>query len=407
MTGPLAGIRVLDLSRVLAGPSATQLLGDLGAEVIKIEHPERGDDTRGWGPPYVETADDAPSDLSAYFCAANRNKQSVALDIAQPEGQRIARELAAVSDVVVENFKVGGLAKFGLSHDDLKDGLPALIYCSITGFGQTGPYRHAAGYDYTVQGMGGIMSLTGEPEGEPMKVGVAIADLMCGMYAATAILAALRHRDATGEGQHIDLGLLDTQVAWLANQGLNHLTTGTPPPRHGNEHPNIVPYKTMPCRDGHLIVAAGNDAQFQRLCAVLERPDLAEDARFATNRARVANRAALYPILEDLMRQRDLDTWVQALTERGIPCGPVNTLDRVFADPQVQHRGMQLTMAAPGTEAGQLDLLANPIGFSATPVSYRSAPPRLGEHTEAVLRAALGLDGAALARLRSAGVISG
>jgi crotonobetainyl-CoA:carnitine CoA-transferase CaiB-like acyl-CoA transferase len=405
MTAPLAGLRVFDLTRILAGPTCTQLLGDLGAEVIKIERPDQGDDTRKWGPPYVKDAAGRDTETSAYYLSANRNKRSVTLDIATEEGQALARRLIAESDVLVENFKVGGLKKYGLAYDDVKELAPQLIYCSITGFGQTGPYAERAGYDYLAQGMGGIMSLTGEPEGEPMKVGVGIADIMCGMYAVSAILAALHHRHTTGAGQHIDLGLLDSQVAWLTYEGLNYLTSGALPKRRGNEHPNIVPYKTMPAADGYFILAVGNDGQFRRFCAAAGRPELADDPRFATNAERVRNRETLYPLLEEITRTRTMQDWVDDLNARGVPSGPVNTLDRVFADPQVQHRNMQIEMPHPDAGKGTVDLIGNPIGFSETPVSYRQPPPRMGEHTDAVLAEVLGLDAAEIARLREAGVI--
>ena len=405
MTAPLAGLRVFDLTRILAGPTCTQLLGDLGAEVVKFERPGQGDDTRKWGPPYVQDADGNDTDTSAYYLSSNRNKRSLTLDIASAEGQRLARELIRESDIVVENFKAGGLKKYGLSYDDVKEIAPHIIFCSITGFGQTGPYASRAGYDYLAQGMGGIMSLTGEPDGEPMKVGIGIADIMCGMYASSAILAALHHRHQTGEGQHIDLALLDTQVSWLTYEGLNYLTSGELPKRRGNEHPNIVPYKTMPAADGYFILAVGNDSQFAKFCAEAGRPELAEDPRFTTNAERVRNRAALYPILDAITAERPLEDWVDALNARGVPSGPVNTLDRVFADPQIQHRNMQIQMDYPEAARGKVDLIGNPIGFSRTPVSYRQPPPKMGAHTEAVLQEALGLDEAEIKRLRDQGVI--
>jgi crotonobetainyl-CoA:carnitine CoA-transferase CaiB-like acyl-CoA transferase len=405
MTAPLAGLRVFDLTRILAGPTCTQLLGDLGAEVVKIERPGQGDDTRKWGPPYVQDADGNDTDTSAYYLSSNRNKRSVTLDIASAEGQRLARELIRESDIVVENFKAGGLKKYGLSYDDVKEIAPHIIFCSITGFGQTGPYASRAGYDYLAQGMGGIMSLTGEPDGEPMKVGIGIADIMCGMYASSAILAALHHRHKTGEGQHIDLALLDTQVSWLTYEGLNYLNSGELPKRRGNEHPNIVPYKTMPASDGYFILAVGNDSQFAKFCAEAGRPELAEDDRFATNAARVRNREALYPVLDAITAERPLQDWVDALNARGVPSGPVNTLDRVFADPQIQHRNMQIQMDYPEAAKGKVDLIGNPIGFSRTPVSYRQPPPKMGAHTDAVLSEALGLSAEELSALRERGVI--
>jgi crotonobetainyl-CoA:carnitine CoA-transferase CaiB-like acyl-CoA transferase len=405
MTAPLAGLRVFDLTRILAGPTCTQLLGDLGAEVVKIERPGLGDDTRKWGPPYVQDTDGNDTQTSAYYLSSNRNKRSVTLDIASEEGQRLARELIRESDIVVENFKAGGLKKYGLSYDDVKEIAPHIIFCSITGFGQTGPYAARAGYDYLAQGMGGIMSLTGEPEGEPMKVGIGIADIMCGMYASSAILAALHHRHQTGEGQHIDLALLDTQVSWLTYEGLNYLTSGELPKRRGNEHPNIVPYKTMPASDGYFILAVGNDSQFAKFCAEAGRPDLAQDPRFTTNAERVRNREALYPILDEITAERPLQDWVDALNARGVPSGPVNTLDRVFADPQIQHRNMQIQMDYPEAAKGKVDLIGNPIGFSRTPVSYRQPPPTMGEHTDTVLQEALGLSAEEISALRDRGVI--
>ena len=405
MTAPLAGLRVFDLTRILAGPTCTQLLGDLGAEVVKIERPGQGDDTRKWGPPYVQDKDGNDTETSAYYLSSNRNKRSVTLDIASEEGQRLARQLIQESDIVVENFKAGGLKKYGLAYDDVKEIAPHIIFCSITGFGQTGPYASRAGYDYLAQGMGGIMSLTGEPDGEPMKVGIGIADIMCGMYASSAILAALHHRHKTGEGQHIDLALLDTQVSWLTYEGLNYLTSGELPKRRGNEHPNIVPYKTMPASDGYFILAVGNDSQFAKFCDEAGRPELAQDDRFATNAARVRNREALYPMLDAITAERPLQDWVDALNARGVPSGPVNTLDRVFADPQIQHREMQIQMDYPEAAKGKIDLIGNPIGFSRTPVSYRQPPPKMGAHTDAVLSEALGLSAEELSALRERGVI--
>ncbi|RDD62754.1 CaiB/BaiF CoA transferase family protein [Ferruginivarius sediminum] len=405
MTAPLAGLRVFDLTRILAGPTCTQLLGDLGAEVIKIERPGEGDDTRKWGPPYLKNADGSDSSTSAYYLSSNRNKRSLTLDISKQEGQELARRMIRESDILVENFKAGGLKKYGLAYDDVKDIAPRLIYCSITGFGQTGPYSDRAGYDYLAQGMGGIMSLTGEPDDEPIKVGVGIADIMCGMYASSAILAALHSRAQSGEGQHIDLALLDTQVAWLTYEGLNYLTSGEVPKRRGNEHPNIVPYKTMPCTDGYVILAVGNDGQFRRFCEFAGRPELADDPRFATNASRVRNREELYPILDELTRRKSQKEWVDGLSALGVPSGPVNTLDQVFADPQVRHREMQVQMPYDGSQGGKVDLIGNPIKYSGTPVTYRRPPPKMGEHTEPVLEELLGLDAAEIRRLREQGVI--
>jgi crotonobetainyl-CoA:carnitine CoA-transferase CaiB-like acyl-CoA transferase len=407
MTAPLSHIRVLDLSRVLAGPWCTQNLADLGAEVVKIEKPDGGDDTRAWGPPWLKDTSGHDTAESAYYLSCNRGKKSVALDIARPEGQRIARELARRCDVLVENFKVGGLAKYGLDWDSLRAINPRLVYCSITGFGQDGPYAARAGYDFIVQGMGGLMSVTGEPDGTPgggpQKVGVAVADLFAGMYATVAVLAALTFRERTGQGQRIDLSLLDAQVAMLANQNMNFLIGGQPPVRLGNAHPNIVPYQTFATADGHLILAVGNDAQFRRFCAVAGCAHLADDARYASNRARVANRAALIAQLTPLLRTRTTREWVAALEAAGVPCGPINRLDEVFDDPQVKHRGMRIELPHP--LAGSLPLVANPIRLSASPVTHGAAPPLLGQHTEEILQAWVGLSSAELARLREAGIV--
>src|SRR5882724_4238956 len=405
MPGPLEGIRVFDLSRILAGPTCTQLLGDLGADVIKIERPGAGDDTRKWGPPYVKAKEGKNTKESAYYLSSNRNKRSLAIDIAQKVGQALARRLIARCDIVVENFKVGDMAKYGLAYEDLKKDNPGLIYCSISGFGQTGPYAPRAGYDMLAQGLGGIMSVTGEPDGPPLKVGVGIADIMCGMYATTAILAALHHRDKSGQGQYIDLSLLDTQVAWLANVGLNYLTSGSVPQRVGNEHPNIVPYNVMPAADGHVILAVGNDGQFAKFCDFAGEPALAYDPRFSTNEQRVMNRRALYDLLEEVMRRKTQGEWVEGLAELGVPCSPVNTVDQVFADPQVRARGMQIAMPHPLAAKGDVDLIGNPIKYSATQVTYRRPPPYLGQHTDEVLGELLKLSGSEMAELRNKGVI--
>jgi crotonobetainyl-CoA:carnitine CoA-transferase CaiB-like acyl-CoA transferase len=405
MTGPLAGLRVFDLTRILAGPTCTQLLGDLGAEVIKIERPGEGDDTRKWGPPYLQDAAGGDSAESAYYLSSNRNKRSLTLDIANPEGQALARRLIGQCDFLVENFKVGGLAKYNLAYDDLKHEFPGLIYCSITGFGQSGPYAKRAGYDYLAQGMGGMMSLTGEREGDPVKVGVGIADVMCGMYAVSAILAALHHRTKTGQGQYIDLALLDTQVAWLINEGLNYLTSGEVPLRRGGEHANIVPYNVLPAADGHVILAVGNNAQFRRFCTFAGAPALADDPRFRTNTDRVHNRQALYAILPELTRRKTQAEWVDGLAELGVPSGPVNTLDQVFTDPQVRYRDMKLSMDYDGARDGKVDLIANPIKFSDTKVDYRYAPPKLGEHTDPLLQELLDLSPEEIAKLRDDGAI--
>ncbi|WP_299761266.1 CaiB/BaiF CoA-transferase family protein [Ramlibacter sp.] len=389
---PLTGVRVLDLTRILAGPWATQNLADLGAEVIKIEHPNGGDDTRQMGPPFVRDQHTGEIGDAAYFLAANRGKKSVAIDIAKPEGQKLVRGLAASCDVLVENFKVGGLARYGLDYASLRTELPRLVYCSITGFGQTGPYRQRAGYDYLIQGMGGLMSVTGEPDdkpgGGPQRAGVALADVMSGMYAALGILAALRHRDATGAGQHLDIGMLDVQVAVLVNQSMNFLTTGTPPQRMGNGHPNIVPYQYFPATDGQFILAVGNDAQFRRAMQVLGLGVEGADLRFATIALRVANREALLALMTERTRTRSVDDWVNAMEAVDVPCGPINTIDRVFADPQVKARGMQMSLAHEC--AGEVPSVANPMRFSETPIRYQSGPPLLGQHTREVLRDVLG-----------------
>ncbi|MCB1885866.1 MAG: CoA transferase [Geminicoccaceae bacterium] len=405
MTTALQGVRVLDLTRILAGPTCTQLLGDLGADVIKVERPGEGDDTRKWGPPYVEDEGGDDTSESAYYLACNRGKRSVAIDLADPEGQGLIRDLAARSHVVVENFKAGGLAKYGLDYEGLRAVNPALVYGSITGFGQTGPYRERAGYDFLAQGYGGIMSLTGEPEGEPVKVGVGVSDIVCGMYGAVAVLAALRHAEATGEGQHIDLSLLDSTVAWLAYEGTNYLVSGKVPKRQGNGHPNIVPYRTFESRDGKVILAVGNDGQFRRFCRFAGVEGLADDPRFSTNPARAKNRDALHARLAPVMAGRTTAEWVEGLSGIAVPCGPVNALDRVFADAQVRARGMRIEMPHPKAGSGTVPLLGNPIRMSATPVRYERPPPTLGQHTAEVLGEVLGLDGAALDDLRARGII--
>lgn len=402
---PLSGIRIFDLTRILAGPTCTQLLGDLGANVIKVERPNQGDDTRKWGPPYLKDASGEDTSESAYYLSSNRNKRSLTLDVASPEGQALARRLIGRCDVLVENFKAGGLAQYGLSYDDLKDTFPDLVYCSITGFGQTGPYAGRPGYDYLAQGMGGIMSLTGEPKGQPVKVGVGIADIVCGLYASTAILAALRHRDQGGKGQHIDLSLLDTQVSWLANEGLNYLTSDKVPKRQGNEHPNIVPYSVMPSADGFFILAVGNDAQFTRFCELAGAPELAQNPRFRTNPDRIHNREALYEILPRLTVKKSNQQWLEGLAEIKVPAGAVNDLKQVFEDPQVRHREMQIEMDYQGSEDGKVKLIGSPVKLSRTPVRYRHPPPRMGEHSDAILMELLDLDEAEIAGLRDRGVV--
>ncbi|MEM6340570.1 MAG: CoA transferase [Pseudomonadota bacterium] len=382
----LDGLFVLDLSRILAGPTATQMLGDLGAEVIKIENPKSGgDDTRSWGPNYARDAAGQPTDLSAYFMSSNRNKKSVAVDISTMEGQRVAQALASRADVVIENYKPGGLAKYGLDHETLTARHPGLVYCSISGFGQTGPNRDQPGYDLMAQGFAGIMSLTGDPAGAPTKVGVGIADVMCGMYATIGILAALRHRDRTGEGQHIDLSLVDASMAWLINEGCNYLVSGKLPERRGNAHPNIVPYDAFACSDGHVLVAVGNDAQFRRFCDLLDLDETGNDARFATNLARIENRVALTKLLSEAIGQISRATLLRRMATAKVPGGPIHTVGEALASDQAKARGAVVDVPHPDLEGGALHLLANPLKFSATPVQYRRPPPRFGEDTAAVL----------------------
>ncbi|WP_016854706.1 CaiB/BaiF CoA transferase family protein [Halomonas smyrnensis] len=418
MSGPLDGVVVLDLSRVLAGPWAGQLLADLGARVIKIEHPVRGDDTRGWGPPWLEGEEKAEQGreesaerLAAYYLCANRGKQSLAVDIATEAGQALVRRLAAGADVLLENFKVGGLARYGLDHQSLKAVNPGLIGCSITGFGQDGPYAHRAGYDFMIQALGGLMSLTGEPDGMPMKTGVAITDVMTGLYAAVGVLAALYERqrgekgeqgEARAEGRHIDVALLDVQLATLANQALNARVTGESPARHGNAHPNIVPYQAFACADGYLVLTVGNDAQFARLAELLGQAAWADDPAFATNAARVAHRETLVPRIAEALLTRRRDAWLADLEALGIPAGPINTLTEAFDDPQVRHRGLCRTLAlADGRSVPQM---ANPLRFDGESATSDSAPPSLGQDSDAVL-AELGLDAEAIARLRRLNIV--
>ena len=404
---PLDGIRVLDLSRVLAGPWCTQNLADLGAEVFKIERPGTGDDTRTWGPPFLRDADGNNTSESAYFLCANRNKQSVAIDMSSPEGAALIREFAKSCDVVVENFKVGGLKKYGLDYETLFGLNPRLVYCSITGFGQSGPLSQRAGYDFLIQGMGGLMSITGEPDsvagGGPEKVGVAVTDLMAGMYATTGILAALMEREKSGLGQHLDIALFDAQLAMLANQSMNYLTTGDAPKRMGNAHPNIVPYQTFAASDGHVIIACGNDSQFRALCTAMNVPELAIDSRFATNSGRSVNRGELLPQLAAVFMTRTRDAWVAALEACGVPCGPINTIEQAFGSEQAVYRGAVREIAH--SVAGVAPTVASPLRLSATPVEYNQAPPMLGEHTNAVLRDVLGLTDARISELQQAGVI--
>ena len=398
--GPLQGIRILDLSRILAGPTCTQLLGDLGADVIKIEKPVDGDDTRSWGPPFLEGADGPVRGQSAYFLAANRNKRSVAVDLTNPAGVELVKELVAECDVLVENFKVGGLGKFGLGYDNLAEEFPFLVYCSISGYGQTGPNRHRPGYDLVAQGFGGIMSLTGEVDGEPMRVGVGISDVMCGMYASTAILAALRHRDQTGEGQHIDLALVDSQVAWLINEGTNYMMSGEPPLRRGNQHPNIVPYQVFAVADGHVIVAVGNDTQFRKFCELIDRAAWADDDRYDTNSARLGHRDELCELIAGVLSTWSGQALLDGMEERGIPCGPINGVADVFASEQVAAREMRVRMQDAHARNGFVELIGNPLKFSKSPVSYRRAPPTCGADTEATIRDVLGDEAVNEARLR-------
>jgi crotonobetainyl-CoA:carnitine CoA-transferase CaiB-like acyl-CoA transferase len=388
----LSGIKVLDLSRILAGPSAAQLLGDLGADVVKVEKPDEGDDTRKWGPPYVRGKSGEETGESAYYLSANRNKRSIAIDISSDAGRELVHQLIAQADVVVENYKVGSLARYGLAYEQIRDRYPRLIYCSVTGFGQTGPYATRPGYDFLIQGMGGIMSLTGVPDGEPMKVGVGIADVMTGMYAAVGILAALQHRERTGEGQHIDISLLDTQISWLVNAGTNYLADRKLPGRLGNGHPNIVPYQVFSTADVPLILAVGNDAQFRRFCEVAGLDELASDERYATNPMRIRHRAALCELVDKALRTRPRAAWLRELEAVDVPCGPVNNLEDVFADPHVKARGAELRMPCEWAAGGEIALLANPLRMSATPPSYRRPPPRLDEHAAEVLEDWLGKD---------------
>lgn len=405
--GALAGLRVLDLSRVLAGPWCSQLLADLGADVVKVERPGSGDDTRAWGPPWLAREDGSASAESAYFLSANRNKRSLTVDLAHSDGQRLVRDLALRADVLLENFKVGGLAQYGLDYASLAAANPRLIYCSITGFGQTGPYAERPGYDFLMQGMGGLMSITGRPDGEPgggpLKVGVALTDVMTGLYATVAVLAALERRHASGTGQHIDLALLDVQVAALANQASNYLVGARVPQRMGNAHPSIVPYQDFPTADGHVIVTVGNDGQFAAFSAVLGHPEWARDERFATNPQRVKHRDALVAAISAVTATRRTDEWVAAMEAAKVPCGPINTLDRVFENEQVRARGVRVEMAHP--EAPAVPLVANPIRLSESPVEYRRAPPTLGQHTDEVLQDWLGLAGESIAALRNRRVV--
>jgi crotonobetainyl-CoA:carnitine CoA-transferase CaiB-like acyl-CoA transferase len=407
MARPLSHIRVLDLTRVLAGPWAAQNLADLGAEVIKIERPGSGDDTRSWGPPFVKDREGKETGESAYFVSVNRGKKSVTLDIATPEGGRLARELAAKCDVLLENYKVGGLAKYGLGYADVKKTNPGIVYCSVTGYGQNGPHAHRPGYDFIFQGMGGLMSITGErdelPGGGPQKVGIAVTDVMAGMYASVAVTAALLHRERTGEGQYIDVALLDTIVAFGANQISNYFASGAVPRRWGNAHPNLLPYEVFPTADGHLILGAGNDSQWASFCAAAGRDDLASDPRFRTMPDRIRNREALIPVIQGIMKTRPNHDWIMRLEAANVPCGPINSYKEVFEDPQVRHRGLKVEMPHP--LAGSIAGVASPMRMSETPVTYDAPPPLLGQHTREVLSGVLGKSDAEIERLREAGAI--
>jgi crotonobetainyl-CoA:carnitine CoA-transferase CaiB-like acyl-CoA transferase len=402
-SAPLQGIRVLDLSRILAGPLATQMLADLGADVIKIERPGSGDDTRGWGPPFLKDRAGRDTGDSTYFASCNRGKRSVTVNVASPRGQRLVRDLAARCDVLVENYKVGDLARFGLDQATLRAAHPRLVYCSITGYGQTGPYAARPGYDPIAQALGGMMSVTGERDGAPQRVGVAVVDVLTATHAVIAILAVLRHRDATGEGQHVDLALLDVQMASMINVAQAYLAAGVVGRRQGNEHPSVVPSQAFACADGFVMLAAANDLQFARLCDALGVSALAQDERFRTNAARVRNREVLNAQLGPLFRAQSAAHWTRVMVEAGLPCGPVNDVAQAFADPQVQARGMQIEMER--ADLGRLPLLASPLRLSASPVQYERAPPRLGEHTDAVLGELLGVDAEGIAALRAAQVV--
>ena len=407
MAGPLSGLRVLDFSRILAGPWAAQTMADLGAEVIKIERPGTGDDTRLWGPPFITSEDGREIPDAAYFHCANRGKKSITLDLASARGQEIGRRLVATADILLENYKRGGLARYGLDYESLRTVNPGLIYCSITGFGQTGPYADRAGYDFLIQAMGGLMSITGErddlPGGGPQKVGVAVTDVLTGLYTAIAALAAVRERERTGKGKHVDMALFDVAVASTANQAMNYLVTGKAPGRMGNGHPNVVPYQSFATSDGHVVVAVGNDSQFARFCEAGGRPDLAGDERFRTNAGRVEHRDALIPAISEMMLTRTRDEWIAALEAVGVPCGPINDLDRIFADPQAEARGLRMEL--PHSEAGSVPGVANPIRYVGEPHDYPGGAPALGEHTGEVLGGILGLDEDEIAALRAEGVV--
>ncbi|MDA0240453.1 MAG: CaiB/BaiF CoA-transferase family protein [Proteobacteria bacterium] len=404
MAGPLDGLRVFDLTRVLAGPSCTQILGDLGADVIKVERPGAGDDTRKFGPPFVTDGDGKETTESGYFLSANRNKRSITLDLTSPEGQDLARDLIATCDILVENFKFGNLEKYGLGYEQLHKDNPGLVYCSITGFGHSGPKAERPGYDFLIQGMGGFMSITGEPDGEPQKAGVPIADLMAGMWAAVSINAALRHREVTGKGQHIDIGMLDTMAATLSIQGLNYLTSGVVPERLGNAHPNIVPYQVFSAADGDVVIAVGNDSQFKRFCDFAGVPELAVDDRYKTNDGRVRNRKILIEKLSEVVRSKPSKHWLEGMDEIQVSSGPINRLDQVFEDPQITAREMSIEMDHPLSDK-PVKMIGSPIKLSESPVAYRHAPPTLGQHTDEILEELLDLDTAACDALRQKGVI--
>jgi crotonobetainyl-CoA:carnitine CoA-transferase CaiB-like acyl-CoA transferase len=403
--GPLAGLKIFDLTRVLAGPSCVQILGDLGADVIKIERPKVGDDTRKFGPPFIKNTEGDQTTESGYYLSANRNKRSITLDLTKPEGQLLARQIIAKCDILVENFKVGNLAKYGLSYDDLRTEFPSLVYCSITGFGQTGPMATQPGYDFMAQGIGGLMSITGEKDRDPQRVGVPIADLTAGLWAAISINAALRHREITGKGQQVDISLLDTQISTLSIQGLNYLTSGEVPGLLGNAHPNIVPYQVFPTSDGNIIISIGNDAQFVRFCTFIGHLELSSDEKFKTNEMRVRNRDELTNILNNITHEKTSKYWLVGLEEIKIACGPINRIDQAFENPQVQSREMEIEMQHPVTGNKPVKLIGSPIKMSQTPVSYRRPPPMLGEHTEEILSEFLELGPDACFELRKKGVI--
>ena len=404
-TGPLRGLRVFDLTRVLAGPSCVQILGDLGADVIKVEQPKKGDDTRRFGPPFIKDKEGKDTSESAYYLAANRNKRSITIDLTQSDGQHLARSLIKKSDILVENFKVGNLAKYGLSYQDLKDDFPSLVYCSITGFGQTGPMAKQPGYDFMAQGLGGLMSINGEKGGMPQRVGIPIADLTAGLWAAISINAALRHRELTGKGQQIDISLLDTQISMLSIQGLNYLTTGEVPGLIGNAHPNIVPYQVFPTADGNIIIAVGNDVQFERFCKFIGSQDLSSQERFKTNENRVINRDALTKILTNVIKNKTSEYWLKGLEKIKIASGPINQIDQTFKDPQVKYRGMEIKMPHALAASNEVKLISNPIKMSGTPVNYRNAPPTLGQHTVEILEEILEMGDDEINKLRNKNVI--